>query len=145
MATSMQPKKAEGMTVSMTRLERARIVRIEGDFTAPDVDELRGGLEDELKEGNSIIFDLSSTTTIWPDAAGFLARLMRKRVNSDGQVWLAGVRPTLQTVLHTTFPAGHNLRIAATVGDVLSVLRIEVAESSAGDIGDTVSVERWPS
>ena len=135
--TSMQPKNAEGMEVSMIQQEGARIVRIAGDFTGSGVDELLPDLEDQLKEGTSIIFDLTSTTTIWPDAAGFLARLMRKGANGGTQVWLAGVRPALQNVLRSTFPAGHNLRIAATVGDVLSVLGIQVAEFNAEDIRDT--------
>lgn len=136
MVTSMQPQQAEGMTVTTMEQDTARVVRVAGHFTGPKVDELQEQLEHDLKEGRPVIFDLSATVTLWPDGAGFLARLMRKRANNGAQVWLAGLQPGLQGVLRTTFPAGHNFRIAATIGDALSALGIEVARPGSVTAGD---------
>ena len=64
--TSVQPSKSPATKISMTRLGRALIVRIAGDFTGPAVSELRQGIESELASGCSLIVDLSSSRTIRP-------------------------------------------------------------------------------
>jgi N-acetylglucosaminyldiphosphoundecaprenol N-acetyl-beta-D-mannosaminyltransferase len=124
MTTSAQPSSTTGMMVATTRKDGVSIVRIAGDFTGPALGELQESLEAELANGCSLIFDLTSSRTIWPDAAGFLARLTRKGMGDGVEVWLAGVQPGVRSVLRTTFPAGHAFRMAATVQDALRALHV---------------------
>ncbi len=121
--TSVQPSESSATKISMTRLGRALIVRIAGDFTGPAVSELRQGIESELASGCSLIVDLSSSNTIRPDAAGFLVGFTQQMRNRDAQVWLVGARRGVRNVLRTTFPTGHNFRMAATVQDALRALQ----------------------
>jgi anti-anti-sigma factor len=120
--TSIQGGKTSAMKVSMTRREGALIVRIAGDFAGPPVDDLQKSLESELDSGCSLIVDLSSSSTLRPDAAGLLVGLTHERMDNGAQVWLAGVQPGVRKVLQTTFPAGHDFRIAATVQDALRAI-----------------------
>jgi hypothetical protein len=40
----------------------------------------------------------------------------------EAQVWLVGVQRAVRNVLRSTFPSGHNFRIAATVQDAMRAL-----------------------
>jgi N-acetylglucosaminyldiphosphoundecaprenol N-acetyl-beta-D-mannosaminyltransferase len=122
--TSVQPSKSSATKISMTRLGQVLIVRIAGDFTGPAVSELRKGIESELASGCSLIVDLSASRAIRPDAAGFLVGFTREMMVRDAQVWLVGVQRGVRNVLRSTFPAGHNFRIAATVQDAMRALQL---------------------
>jgi N-acetylglucosaminyldiphosphoundecaprenol N-acetyl-beta-D-mannosaminyltransferase len=121
--TSVQPGKSPDVKLSMTRLGQVLIVRIAGDFTGPAVSELRQGIESQLASGCSLIVDLSASRSIRPDAAGFLVGFTREMMGRDAQVWLAGVQRSVRNVLRSTFPSGHNFRIAATVQDAMRALQ----------------------
>ena len=128
--TSVQPRSTEATKVSITRRESAVIVRVAGNFTGPAVTKLQRDLETELENGDPLIVDLTSATTIWPDAAGLLALLTHQDRGSESQVWLVGVRRGVQEVLRRTFPAGHYFRRAATLEEALRALSLSSPELS---------------
>ena len=122
LTTSVQARKTSTTVVSTTRKEGVLIVRIAGTFGGSAVARLEQSLEPELADGVSIVMDLSSTSSIWPDAAGLLADLTRKAIYTDAQVWLVGVQRGVREVLRRTFPTGHYFRNAATVEDAIQLL-----------------------
>jgi len=128
--TSVQPRSTEATKVSITRRESAVIVKVAGNFTGPAVTKLQRDLETELENGDPLIVDLTSATTIWPDAAGLLALLTHQDRGSESQVWLVGVRRGVQEVLRRTFPAGHYFRRAATLEEALRALSLSSPELS---------------
>ncbi len=122
--TSVQPRNTETTKISIRRKEKAVIVRVSGNFTGSAVVELQRNLEPELENGCSFIMDLTSTSTIRPDAAGLLSFLADKTLGTGAQIWLAGVQRGVRGVLRTTFPTGHYFRTAATVEEALCALNI---------------------
>lgn len=107
------------------------IVRVSGNFTGSAVVDLQRSLELELENGCSFIMDLSSTSTIRPDAAGLLAFLAHKAREADAQIWLVGVQRGVLGVLRTTFPTGHYFRTAATLEEALCALQINARAFSS--------------
>ena len=120
--TSVQPRDLSTNDISFTRVDGILIVRIGGAFTGSIVTELMKQLDSELVRGCSLILDLSTTTTIWPDATGLIAGHKRNLLGTNSQILLVGVQARVRSVLRSTFPVGGFLRTAATVQDALLML-----------------------
>jgi N-acetylglucosaminyldiphosphoundecaprenol N-acetyl-beta-D-mannosaminyltransferase len=124
--TSVQPRNTETTKISIKRKENAVIVSVSGNFTGAAVVDLQRSLEPELENGCSLIMDLSSTSTIRPDAAGLLAFIAHRTREADAQIWLVGVQRGVLGVLRATFPTGHHFKTAATTEEALRALQIKV-------------------
>jgi len=122
--TSVQPRVTETTKISIKRNENAVIVRVCGNFTGSAVADLQRSLETELENGCSFIMDLSSTSTIRPDAAGLLAFLAHRAWEANAQIWLVGVQHGVIGVLRATFPTGHYFRTAATPEEAMCALQM---------------------
>ena len=129
--TSVQPRNTETTKISIKRKENAVIVRVSGNFTGSAVVDLQRSLEPELENGCSVIMDLSSTSTIRPDAAGLLAFLAHETREADAQIWLVGVQRGVHGVLRATFPTGHYFRTAATLEEALCALQMNARTFSS--------------
>jgi N-acetylglucosaminyldiphosphoundecaprenol N-acetyl-beta-D-mannosaminyltransferase len=141
---SIRTAGAAAMRVSTTRKGGALIVRVAGDFTGPAVCELRKSLEPELASGCSLVMDLSSSSTLRPDGAEFLAGLTHGMMDSGAQLWLAGIQPEVRKVLRTSFPEGHSLLIAGTVHDALRALRARREDhSTSRPASCAIPAEDW--
>ena len=129
--TSVQPRNTETTKISVKRKENAVIVRVSGNFTGSAVVDLQRSLEPELENGCSFIMDLSSTSTIRPDAAGLLAFLAHRAWEANAQIWLVGVQRGVIGVLRATFPTGRYFRTAATVEEALCALQMNTRTFSS--------------
>jgi len=78
-----------------------------------------------------LIMDLSSTSTIRPDAAGLLAFIAHRTREADAQIWLVGVQRGVIGVLRATFPTGHHFRTAATLEEALCALQMNARTFSS--------------
>ena len=118
--TSVQARNLSTNSISFTRVDGSLIAKIGGAFTGSIVTELRTQFESEWVRGcSSFILDLSTTTTIWPDAIGLIASQKRSLLGTESQIVLVGLQAGVRKVLRSTFPAGDFLHTAATIQEAL--------------------------
>jgi N-acetylglucosaminyldiphosphoundecaprenol N-acetyl-beta-D-mannosaminyltransferase len=118
LANSLQPRALRKPQIKLSWHGSVLAVGIVGGFSGSIAEQLIEDLS-QCKHDGPLILDLSFTEFIAPDAAGLLIHLAQRCARAGNQLWLAGGKPSLRSVLHATFPAGEPFRTAATLKDAL--------------------------
>jgi N-acetylglucosaminyldiphosphoundecaprenol N-acetyl-beta-D-mannosaminyltransferase len=117
-ANSLQPHSLQAPRMNLAWHGDVVTVGIAGGFRGSIAKDLFEQLE---KTGycGSLILDLTATEYIAPDAAGLLIYLAQRCARTGNELWIAGAKSSLLSVLQATFPAGEPFRIAMTLPDAL--------------------------
>jgi N-acetylglucosaminyldiphosphoundecaprenol N-acetyl-beta-D-mannosaminyltransferase len=117
-ANSLQPHTLQEPRMNLAWHGGVLTVGIAGGFHGSVAKELIEQMEKNSYNG-SLILDLTSTEYIAPDAAGLLIYLAQRCAQTGNELWIAGAKSSLLSVLQATFPAGEPFRIAMTLQDAL--------------------------
>jgi N-acetylglucosaminyldiphosphoundecaprenol N-acetyl-beta-D-mannosaminyltransferase len=118
LANSLQPRALQKPQIKLSWHGSVLAVGIVGGFSGSIAEQLIEDL-DKCNHDGPLILDLSFTEFIAPDAAGLLIHLAQRCGRTGNQLWLAGGKPGLRSVLQATFPAGEPFRTATTLKDAL--------------------------
>jgi N-acetylglucosaminyldiphosphoundecaprenol N-acetyl-beta-D-mannosaminyltransferase len=118
LANSLQPRALQKPQIRLSWHGSVLAVGIVGGFSGSIAEQLIEDL-DKCNHYGPLILDLSFTEFIAPDAAGLLIHLAQRCGRTGNELWLAGGKPSLRSVLQATFPAGEPFRTAATLKDAL--------------------------
>jgi len=117
-ANSLQPHTLQAPRMNLAWHGGVLTIGIAGGFRGSIARDLFDQLEKTGYSG-SLILDLTSTEYIAPDAAGLLIYLAQRCARTGNELWIAGAKSSLLSVLQATFPAGEPFRIAMTLQDAL--------------------------
>jgi N-acetylglucosaminyldiphosphoundecaprenol N-acetyl-beta-D-mannosaminyltransferase len=118
LANSLQPRALQKPQIKLSWHGSVLAVGVVGGFSGSIAEQLIEDL-DKCNHDGPLILDLSFTEFIAPDAAGLLIHLAQRCGRTGNDLWLAGGRPALRSVLQATFPAGEPFRTASTLKDAL--------------------------
>jgi N-acetylglucosaminyldiphosphoundecaprenol N-acetyl-beta-D-mannosaminyltransferase len=118
LANSLQPRAMQESRINLSWHANVLTVAVAGSFCGDSAKELFAQMENRTY-GGSLILDLTSTERIAPDAAGLMIYLAQQCARTGGELWIAGAKPAVLSLLQATFPAGEPFRIAMTMQDAL--------------------------
>jgi N-acetylglucosaminyldiphosphoundecaprenol N-acetyl-beta-D-mannosaminyltransferase len=118
LANSLQPRALQKPQIKLSWHGSVLAVGIVGGFSGSIAEQLIENM-DKCNHDGPLILDLSFTEFIAPDAAGLLIHLAQRCARAGSELWLAGGKPGLCSLLRATFPAGEPFRTAATLKDAL--------------------------
>jgi N-acetylglucosaminyldiphosphoundecaprenol N-acetyl-beta-D-mannosaminyltransferase len=117
-ANSLQPRALQKPRVDLAWHGGVLTLGIVGAFCGSSAKEIIEQLE-RCSHSGSLVLDLTSAEFVAPDAAGLLIYLAQHCGRTGSELWVAGGKPALRSVLQATFPAGEPFRIAMTLQDAL--------------------------
>jgi N-acetylglucosaminyldiphosphoundecaprenol N-acetyl-beta-D-mannosaminyltransferase len=117
-AHSLQPRALQKPQINLVWHGNILTAGIAGGFCGSTAKELFQELQKHSYDG-PLILDFTSTEYIAPDAAGLLILLAQQCARTGNDLWIAGGKPALRSVLQATFPAGEPFRVATTLQDAL--------------------------
>jgi N-acetylglucosaminyldiphosphoundecaprenol N-acetyl-beta-D-mannosaminyltransferase len=118
LANSLQPRVLQKPQIKLSWHGSVLAVGIVGGFCGSITEQLIQDLE-QCNHDGPLILDLAFTEFIAPDAAGLLICLAQRCGRTGNELWIAGGKPALRSVLQATFPASKPFRIAASLKDAL--------------------------
>jgi N-acetylglucosaminyldiphosphoundecaprenol N-acetyl-beta-D-mannosaminyltransferase len=123
-ATAAQARRSSAGKLTRKTVGTSTVFRIEGGFSSSLLSSLETEVCSAIFSGTHIVFDLSNTAYLGPDALGSLVHLESIAHRWKREFWLTGLRPFLKRVIYAT-QLGSRFRIAPMVADALR--RIEPA------------------
>jgi anti-anti-sigma factor len=97
---------------------QARVLRIHGNLTGSVLPQFESDVRSALLSGLHVVLDLSHTTYIGADALGSLIHVMNLACRWRRELWLAGLHPNLNRVIHAS-QLRPSFRMAGKVAEAL--------------------------
>jgi N-acetylglucosaminyldiphosphoundecaprenol N-acetyl-beta-D-mannosaminyltransferase len=126
-ATAAQEGRRSGGKLTGRAVGTATVFRIEGGFSGSLLPVLETEVCSAIFSGTHVVFDLSNTAYLGPDALGLLVHLESIANRWKREFWLTGMRPFLKRVISAT-QLRSRFRTAPKVTDALR--RIEAASTA---------------
>lgn len=132
-ATAAQTGRKSDGKISGQAMGAATVFRIEGGFSGGLLPALEAEVCSAIFSGTHIVFDLSNTAYLGPDALGSLVHLESIAHRWKREFWLTGLAPFLKRVIYAT-QLRSRFRMAPMVADALR--RIEPLPAALGAKAD---------
>jgi N-acetylglucosaminyldiphosphoundecaprenol N-acetyl-beta-D-mannosaminyltransferase len=126
-ATAAQAGRTSAGKLTGNAVGTATVFRIEGGFSGSLLPVLETEVCSAIFSGTHVVFDLSNTAYLGPDALGLLVHLESIAHRWKREFWLTGLRPFLRRVISAT-QLRSKFRTAPKVADALR--RIEAAPTA---------------
>jgi N-acetylglucosaminyldiphosphoundecaprenol N-acetyl-beta-D-mannosaminyltransferase len=97
---------------------QSRVLRIHGNLTGSVLPQFESDVRSALLSGLHVVLDLSHTTYIGADALGSLIHVMNLACRWRRELWLAGLHPNLNRVIHAS-QLRPSFRMAGKVAEAL--------------------------
>jgi N-acetylglucosaminyldiphosphoundecaprenol N-acetyl-beta-D-mannosaminyltransferase len=116
--TAVQSKPRTKGQITTETTGHARVLRIHGNLAGSMLTQFESDVRSTILSGLHVVLDLSYTTYIGADGLGSLIRAMNLVCRGRRELWLAGVHPNLDRVIHAAQlrPA---FRMASKVAEAL--------------------------
>ena len=128
LATSLQPRNPRESGVSFLRSDHSLTATVVGSFSGAIVEAFVDGVKGCTGEC-SLILDLTSSTSIAPDAAGAILHLAYERARAGRELWVVSEKPFQRKAIRAAFPAGEPFRTALTLQDALRLVTAQQFKS----------------
>jgi N-acetylglucosaminyldiphosphoundecaprenol N-acetyl-beta-D-mannosaminyltransferase len=132
-ATAAQAGRSSAGELTRKAVGTATVFRVEGGFSSSLLASLEAEVCSAILSGTHVVFDLSHTAYLGPDALGLLVHLEGVAQRWKREFWLTGLRPFLKRVIYAT-QLRSRFRMAPEVADALR--RIEPAPIAIGAKAD---------
>jgi N-acetylglucosaminyldiphosphoundecaprenol N-acetyl-beta-D-mannosaminyltransferase len=116
--TAAQSKPRTEVKITTERIGQAGVLRILGDLTGPVLPQFESEVRKTVLSGLHVVLDLSHTTYIGADALGSLIHVMNLARRWRRELWLAGLHPDLDRIIHAAKLRG-SFRTASKVAEAL--------------------------